>query len=99
MKILKNNWDGHEELRKSTLTKYDYYGNDNDEVDDIAVNILSAFSDSCMECNKKSKMIFVSGVSTFGRQIEWSRLRIATPFGRRAGEILSGNLLIYSSCV
>lgn len=92
MHVLKNNWEGNESLRKYASDNYSYYGNDNDEVDLIAAKILDNFSDFCMECNKKGPVIFVSGVSTFGRQIEWAKLRIATPFGKKAGEILSGNL-------
>ena len=92
MQVLKNNWDGNEDLRTILLNKYMYYGNDNDEVDEIASNILNDFSDMCTKYNGKTPMRFISGVSTFGRQINWAPSRIATPFGRKKGEILSGNL-------
>ena len=45
-----------------------------------------------MEFDKKTPIRFVSGVSTFGRQIEWAPARFAAPFGRKKGEILSGNM-------
>ena len=45
-----------------------------------------------MEYDGKTPIRFVSGVSTFGRQIEWAPMRLATPFGRKKGEVLSGNM-------
>lgn len=92
MNILKNNWEGADELKKKVTEDYVYYGNDNDEVDNIAVTILDRFSEMCREHDGKTRVRFVSGVSTFGRQIEWAPCRMATPFGRKQGEVLSGNL-------
>lgn len=92
MKTLENNWDGSEDLRKYILNDYTYFGNDNDEVDEIAAKILNDFSDACMEYDSKTPVRFVSGVSTFGRQIEWASARSAAPFGRKKGDVLSGNL-------
>lgn len=91
MKILSQNWEGEDELKKHVTNSYSYYGNDNDEVDEIACRILSSFADFCKEFDGLTPFRFVSGVSTFGRQIEWAPARYATPFGRKAGEILSGN--------
>ncbi len=92
MEILKNNWEGEEELRHRILRKYTYFGNNNDEADEIAAKVLNDFSESCMEYDGKTPIRFVSGVSTFGRQIEWAPMRLATPFGRKKGEVLSGNM-------
>lgn len=92
MKVLENNWENAEDLRSLILNKYIYYGNDNDEVDEIAAKLLCDFSDMCSCYDKKTPVRFVSGVSTFGRQIDWAPSRIATPFGRKKGEVLSGNL-------
>ena len=92
MEILKKNWENEETLRKRILSGYTYFGNDNDEVDEIAAKILNGFSDACMEYDRKTPVRFVSGVSTFGRQIEWAPARSAAPFGRKKGEVLSRNL-------
>ena len=89
--ILKNNWEGEEALRQYVLTHYSYYGNDNDEVDGICARLLSDFADLCKELDGTCAYHFPAGVSTFGRQIEWSPKRLAAPHGRRAGEILAGN--------
>ena len=92
MNILKNDWNGYEPLRQYVLNHYKYYGNDNDEVDEIAAKILSDFSDMCGALNGRSMIMFPSGVSTFGRQIEWASSRSSSPHGRKKGEVLSGNL-------
>ncbi len=89
--ILKNNWEGEEALRQYVLNRYVYYGNDNDEVDGIAVRLLSDFADICVSFNGKCGYRFPAGVSTFGRQLEWSPKRLASPHGRKQGEVLAAN--------
>jgi pyruvate-formate lyase len=89
--ILKNNWEGEEVLRQYILNSYVYYGNDNDEVDLIARRLLSDFADICVSYNDQCGYRFPAGVSTFGRQLEWSGKRLASPHGRKSGEVLAAN--------
>lgn len=89
MQLLKTNWEGNEALRQYALNKYLYFGNDNNEVDSIAQNIISDFTDICD--NLKSRYKTPAGVSTFGRQLEWSHLRMATAYGKKSNEVLAGN--------
>ena len=91
LEILGQNWEGEEVLRTYVRSKYVYYGNDNPEVDSIAAKIYDTFADFCAEYGRKYKLFIPSGVSTFGRQLEWLGSRTATPFGTLKGEILSGN--------
>ena len=91
LRILKNNWEGCEALRQYALNHYTYYGNDNDEVDEIASRLLSDFADICVSFNGKCGYRFPAGVSTFGRQLEWSPKRFASPHGRKQGEVLAAN--------
>ncbi len=91
MAVLRNNWEGYEPLRQVALNKYVYYGNDNPEADDIAAAVLDAFADFCAENNGKSPVKFPAGVSTFGRQLEWAPHRLASPHGRKQGEVLAAN--------
>lgn len=91
LKILQNNWEGEEALRQYVLNRYVYYGNDNDEVDGIATRLLSDFADICTSFNGKCGYRFPAGVSTFGRQLEWSPNRLASPHGRWSGEVLAAN--------
>ena len=89
--VLGNNWEGEEPLRQYVLKHYVYFGNDNDEVDEIAARLLSDFADICVSFNGKCGYRFPAGVSTFGRQLEWSHKRVASPHGRKAGEVLAAN--------
>ena len=91
LSILKNNWKDCEALRQYALNRYIYYGNDNDEVDEIASRLLSDFADICVSLNGKCGYRFPAGVSTFGRQLEWSPKRLASPHGRKQGEVLAAN--------
>ncbi len=92
LKILSGNWEGAEELRHYAQTSLEYYGNDNDEADAIAANILSDFADICNNLEKTSNFKFPAGVSTFGRQIEWRNYRYALPSGQLAGTVLANNM-------
>lgn len=89
--ILRKNWEGEEALRRYVLNQYVYFGNDEDEVDAIAARLLSDFADICVSFNGKCGYRFPAGVSTFGRQLEWSKERLATPHGRKSGEVLAAN--------
>jgi len=91
MDILKNNWEDHEPLRLYALNKYPYFGNDNEEVDQIANALVRDFADICDWATANSAYKMPAGISTFGRQLEWSPYRIATPYGKKAHDILSGN--------
>ena len=90
-RVLRNNWEDEEALRQYVLSRYVYYGNDNDEVDAIAARLLSDFADICTSFNGKCGYRFPAGVSTFGRQLEWSPKRLASPHGRKQGEVLAAN--------
>lgn len=91
MSILKNNWANEEVLRQRVLNHYDYYGNDNDEVDEIASRLLSDYADICISFNGKCGYRFPAGVSTFGRQLEWAPHRLASAHGKKQGEVLAAN--------
>ena len=91
MTALRANWEGYETLRLTAANSYAYYGNDNDEVDALWARILYDFSSFCFAQADKHGYKMPGGVSTFGRQLEWSPSRLATPFGRRAGEVLAAN--------
>jgi formate C-acetyltransferase len=87
---LKSDWQADSKLCALAL-EYSYYGTDNDEVDEIYKRLLHDYYLICNELNKSPVFSFFPGVSTFGREIEWRTNRLATPFGRKSGTILSGN--------
>ncbi|MBO5275418.1 MAG: hypothetical protein J6I45_12460 [Clostridia bacterium] len=93
IQILRNNWEGEEELRLYVKNSYTYYGNDAVEADHWYSRLLNDFADMIEKCHdsKNSRFKFIPGVSSFGRQIDWLPNRAATAFGCRKGDILSGN--------
>ncbi len=91
MRILQADWDGNEPLRQYVSNHYTYFGNDDDEADAYTVRVLNDFADLVSRLDGRCPIRFPAGISTFGRQIEWASARQAVPFGRRKGEILSGN--------
>lgn len=91
MCILQKNWEGNEALRQYVSNKYVYYGNDGDEADGICARLLSDFADLCRGIEGRCGYSFPGGVSTFGRQLEWSGSRLACPYGRKSGEVLAAN--------
>lgn len=91
VRVLRNNWEGDETFRQYVLNAYLYYGNDNDEADEIAARIISDYSDICSSMSNACGYVLPAGASTFGRQLEWSPQRLASPHGRRKNEVLAGN--------
>lgn len=91
VQILRNNWDGYEDLRLYVLNSYTYFGNDNDEVDEIATQIMNDYTKAVRKIKNRNGVLRPAGVSTFGRQIEWRNSHMATAHGFKNGEILSGN--------
>lgn len=91
IEALRCNWEGREQDRRYVHGKYVYYGNDNDEADRWMARILNDFARETFACQDEIPAKFVPGVSTFGRQINWLPQRMATAFGAKKGEILSGN--------
>lgn len=88
---IENDWQGEEILRQKILTGYTYYGNDNSEADAVTAQILDGFADMVLSHRGESPLLYIPGVSTFGRQIDWLGQRTASPFGMKKGTILSGN--------
>lgn len=89
--ILKNDWESAEPLRRYAMEKIPYYGNDDDEADGYVTRILDTFADAVLAHAHETPLLFIPGVSTFGRQIEWAPLRVPSPMGTKKCAILSGN--------
>lgn len=90
--ILLANWEGYEDFRAEAVNKVPKFGNDIDEVDNIAVRVLNDFADYVSEWNNKNKRIyFVSGIGTFENYAALGRDISATPDGRLQGEALAPN--------
>ena len=92
MRILKNNWEGFEELRRYVRRSYEYYGNDNDECDEILVHIMDTYMNETRKTKSRNGVLRPPGISTFGRQIDWKDARAAHAHGFLRGDILASNL-------
>ena len=89
--LLRNDWEGAEPLRRYAQEKIPYYGNDDDEADSYVTRILDTFADAVLAHSRETPVLFIPGVSTFGRQIEWSAGRVPSPMGTKKCAVLSGN--------
>jgi len=92
--ILRGNWDGAEPLRRRVLNQLPHFGNDEDEVDALAAEIIRSFVRLL-----KSRRPFRGGEYNLGTlaggenmHIVFGRQTGATPDGRRAGEPLADSL-------
>ena len=92
VEILKNNWEGHEDLRQYVRGAYSYYGNDCDEADLLVRRIIHDYCTEMAKVKKRCGVIRTAGISTFGRQVDWKDTRFAHAHGFRRGDILAGNI-------
>ena len=90
--ILRDDWEGHEKLRRQVRQAGRGYGNDNPDGDAMLVRLFGDYTRLVREAAMGAPFLFPAGISTFGRQIAWAPQRLATPAGFRAGEYQSNNL-------
>lgn len=90
--LLKNDWEGEELLRLNMRKKVTYYGNDDDVADAMMVRVYEDYVSFVEEFQSLPGILNPAGISTFGRQIEWSDKRYATACGHKKGEFLAHNI-------
>jgi formate C-acetyltransferase len=91
--ILERNFEGDEMYRLLMDTKAPKYGNDDDEADTLARDILSCFSSGVMELNKpEERDKYVSTLFGYFFHIYHGEITGATPNGRRRGETFSDSM-------
>ncbi len=88
---MRNDWRDNESLRRLIASRVPAYGNDNDEADAMAQRVYNSFTGLVAETKFRKGVFRPAGISTFGREIEWSPLRKATADGHHAGDILATN--------
>ena len=90
--ILKNNWQGYEDLRIKALSLKEKYGN-NEELTD---SLTKEMSDFCADLitNKSNGRggIFKAAIFGIDNFVYYGSKTMATPDGRHAGDILSKNI-------
>lgn len=91
IKALECNFEGidNEKLRLRLINKYDKYGNDNDEVDNLSSDILRYYSKSVEKHVTPRGGTFVPGSYTVSAHIPLGKSVGATPDGHKSGEQLA----------
>ena len=85
---LVHNWEGYEDLRQYVINEVPHYGNDVQEVDELAAWALGAYADH-MNNARGPRGKWRGGTFTVTTHLEFGRLTLATPDGRRDGEPLA----------
>jgi pyruvate formate-lyase/glycerol dehydratase family glycyl radical enzyme len=89
--ILHNNFQGHEGLRLELLNKFPKYGNDDDYVDSLAVDIALFFVQTVTSLRNPYLGLCLSSIYTYHSYACHGAVTGATPDGRKAGEPVSEN--------
>jgi pyruvate formate-lyase/glycerol dehydratase family glycyl radical enzyme len=85
-------WLDAEDKRSFFLNKVPKYGNDNGEVDEMAVRVLNHFCDALAEHRNYRDGYFWPGVFSVGFHVAMGAFTGATPDGRFAGDVLGNGL-------
>jgi len=98
--ILRNNWDGHETLRRRIRKEMDCYGNGAPQADAMMKRFFDDYTELVRRVRLRNGVFRPAGISTFGREIEWREHRLATAHGFRQGDILATNFSpsIFPAC-
>ena len=82
---LQADWEGYEELREKIIHQVPHYGNNNEEVDELASWALGLFADIMAE-EQGPRGPFYGGTFTMTAHVPFGASLGATPDGRKAGE-------------
>ena len=93
LEALKHNWEGKENLRQFVRTRAPAYGNDIDEVDHIAREIVAFYIGEVARhgAHAKNNARFHPGVGTFEHYVAMGSALPATPDGRLPGTPVASN--------
>ncbi len=95
--VLKNNWEGYEELRQYALS-LDKYGNNINEVDVFASEITSYCADIINGKENGHGGTYRLGTFSIDERVRYGKKTGATPDGRLKGEPLSKNVCASNAC-
>jgi formate C-acetyltransferase len=90
--ILMDDWQDTEKKRIYFLKKIPKFGNDIDEVDSIAENVVNHFCDLVTSHTNYRGGIFWPGIFSVGFHISFGAFTGATPEGRNSGDVLGNGL-------
>ena len=87
---LAKDWEGHERLRQLALNRVPKYGNDDDYVDSVAVEVAGSFFEEVLKYRNPRGGRYYPGIFTFQHMAIGKKVG-ATPDGRRAGDAASSH--------
>ncbi len=85
---LNANWEGYENLRQIIINEVPHYGNDNDEVDELARWGMSVFAEHLPKC-EGPRGRYCGGTFTMTAHLYYGAMTPATPDGRADGDPLA----------
>jgi pyruvate-formate lyase len=89
--IIRQDYQNHEDLRLEILNKYPHYGNDNDEVDSIAKEIIECFADEYNRYTNSANGPFRARISGATSTVYFSTVLGPSADGRHQGDLLAHN--------
>jgi pyruvate-formate lyase len=91
--IVHNNYEGAEDLRQYILNNVPHYGNDDDSVDQLAVNLFNLLTKEVFDLNDGTiPEKYVSSFFSYTQSVSLGEVTGATPDGRKSGDPLSDGL-------
>jgi len=90
-RILRDDWQGNEPLRKLIQNRFEFYGNDNDESDAMLHRVYTDYTEIVARVKERIGIKRPAGISTFGRELEWLPKRKASPCGSKSDAVLATN--------
>ncbi len=92
VEILKNNWEGHEQLRQRILNELPKFGNNVREVDQIADEIVAYYTQEVTKHHNPGGHTYRARVSSATNYVYGSQILGASADGRKAQDYYSDNL-------
>lgn len=91
VRILRDNWQGHEALRQRIRREMPCYGNGDPAADAMMKRLFDDYTELVRKVPLRNGVFRPAGISTFGREIAWRADREATAHGFWKGDILATN--------
>jgi formate C-acetyltransferase len=89
--VLITDWEGHERLRQRAINRVPKYGNDDDYVDSLAVQVAGHFIDGVIGNRNPRGGPYYPGIYTFHHVLKGMSLN-ASPDGRRARDSVASHI-------
>ena len=89
---LSNDWQDAEDKRAYLLNRVPKYGNDNDDVDAMALRVIDHYCDVLSKYSNFRGGAFWPGIFSVGFHITMGAFTGATPDGRFAGDVLGNGI-------